>query len=169
MDDDGYEAHLKSNVIDARIHGPYGYLMPKSDPNVVPLNPEAEFDSVDDPFTEEELRLLAAAPTAAPPPASAPEPTLHMARYVVAAAAVRVRAAPSLTAEVLACKTQGTIVDVEAEQNGWVRESGEPYFGGKAGWLLVDGSDLNAGPLLKLVPPPVFKPALLSQEKAPSK
>jgi len=156
-DEDAYEAHLQAHVIDARIHGPYGHLMPKPDSRVVPLNPEAEFDPLADP-TPEEMGLSPGAPAAAPPSASAAEPTEHFARYVVAAAAVRVRAAPSLTADVLAMKTQGTMVDVDVELNGWVRECGEPYFGDQVGWLLVDGSSMNAGPLLKLVPPPVFKP-----------
>lgn len=66
--------------------------------------------------------------------------------------AVKMRSAPSLDAEVIGFKKQRAVLEVEAEQGGWVllKERVEP--GTRAQWALIDGSVLGLGPLLKRVP-----------------
>ena len=48
-----------------------------------------------------------------------------------------------------------------------VRLRDDVFFGGKRGWLLVDGSPLGLGPLLEHVTPPEFMDASWAGELSP--
>lgn len=62
----------------------------------------------------------------------------------------KVRTAPSLTAEVIDFKRQRQVFQAAGEQHGWVRLAERMH--GRVGWMLIDGTSLGLGPLLKLVP-----------------
>ena len=81
------------------------------------------------------------------------EPALFKAWYEVLPTACKVREAPSLSAEVIGHKKCREVFEVDAEQDGWVRPvATSSNWGGKAGWMLVDGGALGLGMLLKQVP-----------------
>lgn len=90
------------------------------------------------------------APTMAPPSPGALQP-LHAAWFEVVVSIVKVRAAPSLAADVLSSRRQGAVFEADAQQGGWVRLK-ERLDLAREAWILVDGASLGMGPLLRPVP-----------------
>lgn len=170
-------------VIDARIHGPYGYLVEekKKQENIVPLNPEEEFgleESLDAEPERAEPILSEPGPSATEKPHEALVPLgtetartalerggsteRIFAKYEVLYGPVRVHEEPSLDSDVLDFKKKGDVLDTDMLQDGWVRLSGTDYFGGKRGWLIISGDQLGLGPLLEELSPPEFLDARLA-------
>lgn len=67
--------------------------------------------------------------------------------YEVIIATIKVRAAPSTSADVLTHHKARTVIECDAEHAGWVRLA--QLVEGRRGWMLVDGSALGLGPLLR--------------------
>ena len=91
-----------------------------------------------------------AAPLPAAPPAVAADLVLGKTYHEVVPENIKVRAAPSLDADVLAYRRRREVIECDAQQGGWVRLA--ERFTGQAGWMLIDGRALGLGELLRRVP-----------------
>ena len=178
------------HVIDARVHGPYGFLLEEKQrlETLVRWSPEADFglephleaaepgptDPISDPISSARAHAIESPHEAsgietartAPEHDSAVE--RPFAKYEVLFGPVRVHEAPSLHSDVLDFRRQGEVLDVDLRQDGWVRLSGTDYFGGKRGWLLISGDQIGLGLLLKELCPPRFVLAQFSDARLTS-
>ena len=84
------------------------------------------------------------------PPVTFGQPSAAIGYFEVVCSAVKVRSMPSPTADVINYKKQRAIIETDTEQNGFVRLA--ERFGSKEQWIMVDGTPLGLGLLLKRVP-----------------
>lgn len=101
----------------------------------------------------ERVQIAVARPSASAATGSLePSEPLRLTRafYQVISSVIKVRAGPSLSADVLGMHKSGSVCECDAIQGGWVRQADNQQHG--SGWMLIDGNPLGLGPLLKPVP-----------------
>jgi len=89
-------------------------------------------------------------------------------RYEVVHRACFVRAEPSVKAKPVGQQTRGTVFEASAVRDGWVKLShNAPGFDAMSSssptgecWMLIDGSEVGLGELLRLRPPQLSAAAL---------
>ena len=96
-------------------------------------------------------RMRRAAPPSPEHLGPADQPTVKNAfevsnAFEVVHTRVIIRAAPSVQSAALGSKLQGSIITAEAVKDGWVR------LCDNAGWMLIDGTSLGLGLLLRQLP-----------------
>ena len=105
------------------------------------------------PAPVERVQIAVARPSASTAAGSLePSEPLRLTRafYQVIPAVIKVRAGPSLAADVRGMHKSGSVCECDAIQGGWVRLAADQQHG--SGWMLIDGNALGLGPLLKPVP-----------------
>ena len=78
-------------------------------------------------------------------------------KYTVVHSKVIVRTSPSVSSGLAGVKYRGDTIFAKREQNGWIELAQEShpkgkFANGKSFWMLIDGSNLNLGILLKKIP-----------------
>ncbi|UPQ99880.1 DnaJ-like protein [Chloropicon primus] len=81
-------------------------------------------------------------------------PTTTRLRYKVIHKKVVVRSGPSTSSQIAGVKYFGDVIVAEKRHNGWICLAGESYpkgplAKGNSFWMLIDGSDMNLGLLLR--------------------